>query len=1043
MTEHEKFEKERKDYQNKIRLAIEASKDERKTTDFKNLNPDNICLLLEATNNFTDNKSVSDNEITGELAKDFLIDKDSLDSALSEIKKRQPKKNFYKTINLKGLYDYLNDSVYCVKKEQGSYSDFAEGLIDEHYEKYNLTRFDDEFDKDDDFSVYKEFKINALSFLASEGFIQRIEKINTELVSGEKTEDYALVNDDGYVYARDNFYIVELFKENATGRSYYISLSKSREEWHGANPSQQIFALRKQEAEKFIADTDIQIEKPLFLNSNEPQKNIYISGKITGVENFAEIFASKEQELTQQGHNVFNPAKHPDMFSWQQFMELDLKALSFCDSIYMMNGWETSRGAKLELEEAKKLGLEIIYESPEQNISIEQNVGDESLKSISEIEERKNELSPHAILSKDYVRDFEDKLSDDSLSDSDLIEIAKTYIQELQNLHQSPEHSADKYAATQENLTSSDEDFKADIKIHHVLKKEDIENLQVISDEDFSNVVDSILLNDYRNIPNVIRLPNIQEGLAEKLGLDKDSAFILKKSAAHIRPDRKGIYGQAFDAEEYRMIPSVIRNSNFAVIDKALQNYQLVFDDQNNESKINKIIFDKDELGNYLVTVGKVDRDSAFSEERNIVVAVGVAPTIQTLRTRASSTALRASATTIDSNIAQSEENNNAFIQSFNPYKVWDRTDENEQVFKDWFEENKKNLTEKDLTNFNLSSVFSLANYLEEVYKFKVPEFGTALGSQGMAKVLMPFVEEAKSQSPSKVLKEELSVKEISEPQKKGIGYKVFYLRDGKLYPPMVQNPNGEATPMNSWIEASAGEVAGKTTTGRPQVKKGGRGTHSSPGFLAYRPGWHLGDVPIARQFSKTNPENGLKELFPAEFVWAECEYAADVDYQKEAMANGYTENGAFRHSYAGLQKLPENGSYRYRTNPDPNTEEWIITGKIKVNRILSNDEVDELCRKAGKEPQKREPGNFDEVEKEFIKKLGSEFSKTKNIDESFSNAIKSSTTADIAKFDSIVKVKLGEKYSRSDLMKYLEEKVASKDKLMEKNRSEPYERGR
>ena len=40
----------------------------------------------------------------------------------------------------------------------------------------------------------------------------------------------------------------------------------------------------------------------------------------------------------------------------------------------------------------------------------------------------------------------------------------------------------------------------------------------------------------------------------------------------------------------------------------------------------------------------------------DFVVAVGVAPTIQTLRTRASSTALRASTTTVDSNISQTKE---------------------------------------------------------------------------------------------------------------------------------------------------------------------------------------------------------------------------------------------------------------------------------------------------------------------------------------------------------------------------------------------------
>ena len=57
-----------------------------------------------------------------------------------------------------------------------------------------------------------------------------------------------------------------------------------------------------------------------------------------------------------------------------------------------------------------------------------------------------------------------------------------------------------------------------------------------------------------------------------------------------------------------------------------------------------------------LVTLGKVDRESAFSEERNPIVAVGVAPTIQTLRTSASSTALRASTTMGNETISQVAE---------------------------------------------------------------------------------------------------------------------------------------------------------------------------------------------------------------------------------------------------------------------------------------------------------------------------------------------------------------------------------------------------
>lgn len=99
------------------------------------------------------------------------------------------------------------------------------------------------------------------------------------------------------------------------------------------------------------------------------------------------------------------------------------------------------------------------------------------------------------------------------------------------------------------------------------------------------------------------------------------------------------------------MIPEIVRTATFAVIDKAFKNFQIVFDDINDETKINKLVFNKDKLGNYLVTLGKVDRENTFSLERNSVVAVGVAPTIQTLKTRASSTALRASTTTVTENI--------------------------------------------------------------------------------------------------------------------------------------------------------------------------------------------------------------------------------------------------------------------------------------------------------------------------------------------------------------------------------------------------------
>lgn len=199
------------------------------------------------------------------------------------------------------------------------------------------------------------------------------------------------------------------------------------------------------------------------------------------------------------------------------------------------------------------------------------------------------------------------------------------------------------------------------------------------------------------------------------------------------------------------------------------------------------------------------------------------------------------------------------------------------------------------------------------------------------------------------------SVRSAPPPKNTGIGYKVFYRRDGKLYPPMVANPNGADTPVGVWLDADAAPVAGTSKTGRPQVKQGGKGTQGGSGMLAYRPGWHLGEIPYALQFNRRDA-NGERTLFPADFVWAEVEYAADVDYQQEAEAEGVTENGKFRHSYAGLKRLPTDGYYRYRTNPNPQTDPWIITGAMKVNRILSRQEVDALVRAAGREPQPVEP---------------------------------------------------------------------------------------
>lgn len=256
-----------------------------------------------------------------------------------------------------------------------------------------------------------------------------------------------------------------------------------------------------------------------------------------------------------------------------------------------------------------------------------------------------------------------------------------------------------------------------------------------------------------------------------------------------------------------------------------------------------------------------------------------------------------------------------------------------------------------------------LAAIHEILQKIKLAFYGTEYSDVTkniIRSIEQAYVKTAKGQVTNSETGEDVSfsLRQKPEPKKKGIGYKVFVLKDGKLYPPMVANPNGAATPVGVWLDADAAPIAGESKTGRPQVKQGGKGTQGGSGKLAYRPGWHLGVVPYAIQFNRKDAE-GNKTLFPKNFVFAEVEYAADVDYQEEARQEGINPSGKYQHSLAGLKHLPTDGYYMYRTNPNPETDPWVITGAMKVNRILTRAEQADLVSKAGREPQQIQEGDI------------------------------------------------------------------------------------
>lgn len=91
----------------------------------------------------------------------------------------------------------------------------------------------------------------------------------------------------------------------------------------------------------------------------------YIAGPMSGIHelNFPR-FHAKAKQLRAHGREVINPAEiNPDLDAdWLECMICDIKWVATCDSIYMLDGWENSPGAKIERLVAEKLKLKIEYE---------------------------------------------------------------------------------------------------------------------------------------------------------------------------------------------------------------------------------------------------------------------------------------------------------------------------------------------------------------------------------------------------------------------------------------------------------------------------------------------------------------------------------------------------------------------------------------------------------------------------------------------------------------------------------------------------------
>jgi hypothetical protein len=150
-------------------------------------------------------------------------------------------------------------------------------------------------------------------------------------------------------------------------------------------------------------------------------------------------------------------------------------------------------------------------------------------------------------------------------------------------------------------------------------------------------------------------------------------------------------------------------------------------------------------------------------------------------------------------------------------------------------------------------------------------------------------------------------------------GYKLFEKdSEGNLYALFIDKKTN--MPVGEWLKA---------------------GNFPTKGFAA-RPGYHIGQICSAPWLMSADGTYKSQRSKYWRRVWAEVEHVADVDYTSivETLPKK-----------CFVDKLPENGYYKFRETGCNRI--WIIADQMRITRILSEEERQNLLREA----------NYDEME--------------------------------------------------------------------------------
>ena len=183
-----------------------------------------------------------------------------------------------------------------------------------------------------------------------------------------------------------------------------------------------------------------------------------------------------------------------------------------------------------------------------------------------------------------------------------------------------------------------------------------------------------------------------------------------------------------------------------------------------------------------------------------------------------------------------------------------------------------------------------------------------------------------------------------------------FTGENGREYAPTTVNPNAKNNRGGSGVKIPNEQV-------RQELIKRGflpqGSTSKDINAVAYRPGWHGGDMPFFPQagkktFGTKNGTTNYDNIHLYNQVIFECEMANEKDYTEYHTVID-KKTGKEKIKYRDMRTLPKNGSYKFATNPMTNAQElgtWYISDSLKIIRALSEAECNEILKKNGFKPQ-------------------------------------------------------------------------------------------